>query len=116
MSGGRGSSERGSATVWVLLLAVLLTVVGSGAIVIVGGFANHRRAAAAADLAALAGASRSVVGEQAACSKAETVAALNGAELLSCRIVGSSVVLVVAVDPGSRWLPTMYAAARAGSP
>ena len=108
--------EVGSATVWILVFVMLLTAVGTAAIIVASGFGLHRKAAAAADLAALAGASRSVIDEQAACLAADEVAQLNGAELLSCRLSGSAVVLVVAVDPETKWLPTMRVAARAGYP
>ena len=108
------SHDRGSATVWVLMLASVLTLMGVGAVLISAGIVAHRRASAAADLAALAGATRSVLDETAACIAAASVAIANGARLTECELNATSLVVQVTVDPAGQWLPDMKVAARAG--
>jgi secretion/DNA translocation related TadE-like protein len=110
------ADEEGAATVWVLALASLLTAMGLAALVIGSGFAAHRRAAAAADLAALAGATRSLVDHRYACQAAGVVAASNGAQLLACELDGTTVSVVVGLEPRVTWLPGIRVAARAGPP
>ena len=114
MTSKRGWRDRGSATVWVLALATLLTVAGVVAITVAIGFVTYRRAASAADLAALAGATRSVSDEPSACLAAASVARMNGAQLVDCHLSDSSVYVLVVTDPKLRWLPTIHIAARAG--
>jgi secretion/DNA translocation related TadE-like protein len=86
--------ERGSATVWVLALAGVLTLLGT-AIVLAGvaTVARHR-AGAAADLAALAGAGRAVLGDPDACGRAARVAVANGAQMDGCAVRAGAVVEV----------------------
>ena len=110
------SNDRGSATVWVLMLASVLTLMGVGAVLISAGIVAHRRASAAADLAALAGATRSVFDETAACIAAASVASANGARLTKCELNATSLVVQVTVDSVGQWLPPMKVAARAGYP
>lgn len=101
---------------WVLALAALLVVFGGVAMLWASGFAAYRQASAAADLAALAAATQSVVNQAAACAAAAEAARVNHGSLLSCQLEGSSVLVVVGVEPGAPWLPTMRVEARAGFP
>lgn len=118
-SGATGAArDRGSATVLVLALAVLLagaaTVLASlGAVAV----ARHR-AASAADLASLAAADRSLLGQQAACAAAARVALAVSAELTSCLLEGDRVIVAVRVRPAGRLgaLGSAEAVARAGPP
>jgi len=107
-------SDAGSATIWMLTTSALLGLVALVALALSAGFVAHRQAAAAADLAALAGASRSLTDEVLACSAAEEVAAENGASLRSCALQGASLLVYVVVDPEGPWLPAMLVPARAG--
>ncbi|HEV7212893.1 MAG TPA: Rv3654c family TadE-like protein [Blastococcus sp.] len=91
--------ERGSATVWVLLLAGLIAVLGAAGVLVGGAFVGRHRAAAAADFAALAGAGRAVVGDRSACATAADVASANGASLRSCRLLPGAVVDVSVTVP-----------------
>lgn len=93
------SSERGSATVWVLILSAVLVTVAAAAVLMGTGIVARHRAVTAADLAALAGASRAVVGDAAPCAAAAEIAAANGAELAGCELEPGSIVSVeVRVD------------------
>jgi secretion/DNA translocation related TadE-like protein len=111
------SRERGSATVWVLALsAVLALLATAGVLVGVASVARHR-AGGAADLAALAAAGRTVLGDPAACEVAAEVAAANGAELTGCRVTNGRVVEVtvrVAVELGRLGMHSSTGRARAG--
>jgi secretion/DNA translocation related TadE-like protein len=111
-----GEGDGGSASLWVVTLSMILILVGVVSVTIALGFATHRRVSAAADLAALAGASRSLADTGAACRAADAVARANDARLIGCRLSGPSVVLVAEIDPQLRWLPAMQATARAGTP
>ena len=94
MTSTRQSSERGSATVWVLALSGLLAFLGA-AVVLAGAAAVARhRATAAADLAALSGAGHAVLGEPDACAAAAEVATANGAVLTGCSVAAGAVVEV----------------------
>ena len=111
------SSERGSATVWVLALAAVLALVATAAVL--GGVAAvaRHRAAGAADLAALAAAGRLVLGDRTGCAVAAEVAARNGARLSGCRLAGDGVVEVevrVPVRLGRLGVHTATGRARAG--
>lgn len=113
----RPSGERGSATVWVLGLAGLLAVLGV-AVVLVGlaEVARHR-ASTAADMAALAGATRAVLSDPAACADAARIARANSAEVDGCSVGPDAVVAVrvsVPIRLGALGLFTAHGRARAG--
>ena len=76
--------ERGAGTVLVLGGIGLLLAVAVAASLVGGVLLVRTRAAAAADLAALAGATSALSGEQEACSQAARVAQANGVRLDSC--------------------------------
>ncbi|GAA3386821.1 hypothetical protein GCM10020369_26950 [Cryptosporangium minutisporangium] len=78
-------------------LALLTTALGFQA---VGGAAVARhRAGLAADLAALAGALHVAEGAVAACARARSVAAGNGAHLVDCVVTGDELTATVTVVP-----------------
>ena len=99
MSDGKPAGERGSATVWVLLLAGLIALLGAAGVLVGVAFVGRHRATAAADFAALAGAGRAVAGDRSACAAAADVASANGATLRSCRLLPGAVVDVSVTVP-----------------
>ena len=106
-------SDRGFASVLVLAVGALLGVFALAVGVVATGMAAHRQAVRAADLAALAGAQRSLTSQLAACSAASEVAEANGAELESCVLSEATVHVQVEV-PTVELLPVIGASARAG--
>ncbi|WP_104526331.1 Rv3654c family TadE-like protein [Blastococcus atacamensis] len=109
--------ERGSATVWVLILSAVLVAVAAAAVLVGLGMGARHRAATAADLAALAAAGRAVVGDPDPCAAAAGIAAANGAELVGCRLEPGAVVSVqvsVTVSLGRLGLHDSIGRARAG--
>src|SRR4051794_35229228 len=111
------TDDRGSATVWVLALAGLLAACGAAVVVVGAAVVARHRATTAADLAALAGAGRAVVGEADACADAGRIAHANGAVVDSCTVRPGGVVEVrlhVEVRLGSLGSRAADARARAG--
>jgi secretion/DNA translocation related TadE-like protein len=97
---GRGvRSDRGAASVWsmgavVALLSVTVAVLHLGGVAV----ARHQ-AESAADLAALAGAGRVVVGERAACERAARITERMRVRLDSCQARGWDVLVQVSARP-----------------
>jgi secretion/DNA translocation related TadE-like protein len=117
VSPGLLREERGSATVWVLALAGLLAVLGAAVVLVGAAVVARHRATAAADLAALAGAGRAVMGEPDACATARGIAEANGGVVDGCAVRPGAVVEVhvhVPVRLGSLGAFTAAAHARAG--
>ena len=112
----RAPGDQGVASVFVLALAAVLALLGAGSASLAGVAVARQRAASAADLSALAAAEGVLEGQSAACARARRVAALVGAELVTCSIAGDTVDLVVEVRPAGRLgrLGTASARARAG--
>lgn len=116
MRGSRGHSaqhdERGSAPAavlaWLGLSATLLAMIA----LLAQGAHAQARAASAADLAALAAADALAVGDPAPCGAAAETARRNGADLTSCEVLGSEVLVGAGVEAGV--LGRMTASARAG--
>ena len=106
-------NERGSASVLVLAAGALLGVISLAVGVLATGMTAHRQAVKAADLAALAGAQRSLTSQTAACAVASEVAEANGAELENCALTEATVQVHVRV-PTIELLPVIGASARAG--
>ena len=77
--------ERGSATVWVLVLCGVLATVGVAVVLMGAAVVARHRAGAAADLAALAAAARAVQGAD-PCDEAARLAVANGAALTGCEV------------------------------
>jgi secretion/DNA translocation related TadE-like protein len=105
-------AEGGSATVYVLTVAMLLMAVTLGAAGFAGLATAKHRATAAADLAALAAASAG----QRGCELARTTAARNGGRLTECTREGRDVTVTVEVVARAPFglRPTLHARARAG--
>ena len=93
--------DQGVATVYACLgIVVLLAVTGLG--LHLGAVALARqRAETGADLAALAGASKVLLGPDVACAAVVRVAVANGVEVQSCSVVGTDVLVVVRARAGS---------------
>ncbi|MBM7807180.1 secretion/DNA translocation related TadE-like protein [Geodermatophilus bullaregiensis] len=87
-----------------MALAGVLAAVGLAAVLVGAAVVARHRAGSAADLAALAAASRAVVGDPAACATAGEVAQANGAALTTCA-VGDGAVVDVTVEVGVRLGP-----------
>lgn len=95
-----------------VLVCVTALLAALGAVAV----ARHR-AASAADLAALAAAQHAAEGSGPACRAAQLVAQAQGAQLISCQLDGTQVLLQVRVTPSGRLgeLGSALATARAGS-
>ncbi|MEU6866312.1 Rv3654c family TadE-like protein [Streptomyces sp. NPDC046876] len=105
--------DRGSATVWAALVAVVLGTVFGGVLLLGQAVVARHRAAAAADLAALAAAATWAHGPESACAAAGRVARAQEASLASCTVHGE--VAEVAARPATGpFTPT--STARAGPP
>ncbi|WP_328969282.1 Rv3654c family TadE-like protein [Streptomyces sp. NBC_00239] len=109
----RGDAERGSATVWAVLVACLLCAVFGGVLTLGQVLVARHRAAAAADLAALAAAGRWQDGEEAACAAAARVARGQSAGLVHCAVTGE-IADVTARSSAGPFTPRIRA--RAGPP
>ncbi|MFI8102629.1 Rv3654c family TadE-like protein [Streptomyces sp. NPDC086023] len=103
--------DRGSATVWAVLVASVLCAVFGGVLTLGQVVVARHRAAAAADLAALAAATVWARGEPEACAVALRVARAQGAELSRCAAAGEVADVAARVRAGP-FAPEV--AARAG--
>jgi secretion/DNA translocation related TadE-like protein len=98
--GGTDDRDRGVATVWAAIgMAVLMVSVLFGLYLGSAVVARHR-AAAAADLAALAAATESVLGDGPACARAARITSAMGADLTGCALDGWDVLVQVRVPIG----------------
>ncbi|WP_416873707.1 Rv3654c family TadE-like protein [Kitasatospora sp. SC0581] len=102
--GGRGP-DAGSATVWLLALAMLGTAVFAGTIAVGSVVAARHRAESAADLAALAAADRLLLDRDGGCARAAGIAAVQGAGLVSCAVDRSADAVEVVAEVEVRGLP-----------
>jgi secretion/DNA translocation related TadE-like protein len=93
--------QHGSVSLLVVAMAGVLLVLTAALGVVAAMVHAHRMAQAAADLAALAGARRTVHGD--ACGIAGLIAEANGGRLSSCQVVGRDVTVEVTVV-GPHWL------------
>ncbi|MFJ5549286.1 Rv3654c family TadE-like protein [Streptomyces sp. NPDC093225] len=107
------SRDRGSATVWAVVVAGVLCAVFGGVLALGQVVVARHRAGAAADLAALAAAASWKGGEPAACAAARRVARAQGAELTACSAPGEVVEVAAGVALGP-YAPVVRA--RAGPP
>ncbi|MFJ9772564.1 Rv3654c family TadE-like protein [Kitasatospora sp. NPDC101157] len=100
-AGRRGyGPDAGSATVWLLTLAMLGTVAFTATIAVGAVVAARHRAESAADLAALAAADRLLLDPDGGCGRAAGIAGTQGAALASCTVDRSAdAVEVVAEVP-----------------
>lgn len=119
-SAGLPTTDRGSATVWVVLVCLVTWSVATFAASIGGVIEARHRAASAADLAALAGAHVLTSGVGDPCAEAQRVAAATRARLVACdRLADGSLEVVAEVALPrllARWpdMPPARARARAG--
>ncbi|WP_316522716.1 Rv3654c family TadE-like protein [Kitasatospora brasiliensis] len=103
-AGGRGP-DAGSATVWLLALAMLGTAVFGGTLAVGSVVAARHRAESAADLAALAAAGRMLLEPDGGCARAAGIAAAQGAGLVSCAVDRSADAVEVVAEAEVRGLP-----------
>lgn len=108
-------TERGSASVFVVIALALVLFAGCAVAVVGALVVAHRRAQSAADLAAIAGA-LAVGTPRDPCAAAAAAAAANSALLESCRATSHDVTLTVSVSgPDLSVVPIrLRAVARAG--
>ncbi|MCF2529233.1 Rv3654c family TadE-like protein [Yinghuangia soli] len=83
---GFGHRERGSATVWAAVWALLPVCLACVVLAFGAAAAARHRAAVAADGAALAAAAQADAGQGPACAAARRIAAAQGAVLVSCTV------------------------------
>ncbi|MFC4564001.1 Rv3654c family TadE-like protein [Nocardiopsis mangrovi] len=108
------ATDRGSGTVWTLLLCVIVWCTALAVVVVAGVRVDRHRAATAADLAAVAGAREAARGTRPACAAARDVAAANGARLTSCTVSG--LILHAEVSTPTRTWPGATTARAAAGP
>jgi secretion/DNA translocation related TadE-like protein len=110
---GRVGSDRGSATVWLLVAGLVLVLFSLGGSAIGAARVARHQARVAADLGALAGAARVLEGPDSACARAAAIAAANSARITSCTLDGLDLQITteVRVEP----LPGLSRNARATS-
>lgn len=106
MIGRSGRGQRGAGTVLVAMSMLVVLVVATVAFLVLTYAGAQRSCNGAADLAALAGAS-ALVGGQDACATSAKIAAENDARVVRCEVSGDSIDFVVSVTverPLGRWL------------
>lgn len=106
--------DGGSASVLVLGAAALMLALSAPVVVTASLLATHRQAVRAADLAALAGAQRSLQDAGVACAWAERVASANGARMSRCTLGAGALIVEVEVATGIAIASQVTATARAG--
>lgn len=111
--GGPRSSDRGSMTITMLGVGMAIVVLAGLAATVSKYVVIHRRVAIAADLAALAGARYTAIGEAVACSRAGQVGKANGATVVECQVKDLDLV-VTAAGAAPAGIGTVRATARAG--
>jgi len=113
---GRGRfcrDERGSGTIWVIVMIMLVASFAIGAAAVGGAVVARHRASSAADFAALAAADALARAEADPCSAASRVAARYGGELTGCTVDGMTVYVVVDMAAGGLTGPSYRATVRA---
>lgn len=93
--------DRGVATVYACLGIVVLLVVTGLAVHLGAAGLARQRAETGADLAALAGAAKVLSGPDVVCAAVVRVAVANRADVQSCAVVGTDVLVVVGVQVGT---------------
>jgi secretion/DNA translocation related TadE-like protein len=92
----RTFSDHGSATIFAAAMSLVLMMAAAAAVIVVAVVLASHRARSAGDLAALAAATAEVGGSD-ACSAARVNARANGAEVITCRVIGEASSFVVGV-------------------
>lgn len=103
-TGGYGP-DAGSATVWLLALAMLGTAVFAATITVAAAVAARHRAESAADLAALAAADRLLLDQDGGCGRAVGIASAQGAAVVSCTVDRSADAVEVVAEVRVGGLP-----------
>ncbi|WP_229071840.1 Rv3654c family TadE-like protein [Actinoplanes sp. DH11] len=103
--------DRGAASILVLALGLVLLAAALAATAVGAAQSARREARNAADLGALAGAQRAILGPEAACAEAARIVARNRARMSACTLTGLEITIHTEVPTGPR---TAAAAARAG--
>lgn len=93
--GATDSSDRGSATIWLLALSSLVALVVAAGVVRGVATVGRHRVESAADLAALAGAQRVLYGPAAVCAEVGRVASGNGVSVTRCAVSADIVDVIV---------------------
>ncbi len=91
--------DRGSASVLVLGVGLTVLLAGSAGAWVGAAVVARHQAETAADLGALAGAQRSVLGDRVACTRARRIVTANGGSVLACSVDGLDVTVRVGVGP-----------------
>lgn len=99
-------SERGVGTVLTAGLAACMTVVAGASCLCIGWFSAVRQAERVAEVAALAGASAAVQGQD-PCSAAKKAVQRNGGTLQGCVVRGNGANVVVEVSTIARLEPNL---------
>jgi secretion/DNA translocation related TadE-like protein len=112
----RRDDDRGSATVWALIVVLVVWAATALAVVETVVIQTRHEAEAVADAAALAAASDGGLDPVAACASAREVADAHRSRLLTCLVEGPVVTVRVSVPPphALAWAGRVTARARAG--
>jgi secretion/DNA translocation related TadE-like protein len=110
------SGDRGAASILLLAVGLLMVAAGVAGAAIGNTRVARHRAHNAADLGALAGAMRAVLGEADACARAGRLVTANGGRMTDCTVTGLEVVVraEVEVHPLPGLVRRAEAVARAG--
>jgi secretion/DNA translocation related TadE-like protein len=100
------AGTQGSASVLALVWGLAITAVAGAGIVLAAALSARSTVQAAADLGALAGATAILEPAAAACARAGTIVAANGADLVACEVRGAGVRVRASVPAPAavRWL------------
>ena len=96
-------SDEGMAALGAMISVVVLSCMLLVATTCADLLSSRQHAAGAADVSALAAAPDAVVAPDDACPRAEQIASLNGARIVSCQVEGDEVLVRVAVTPRTSW-------------
>ncbi|MEU6861551.1 Rv3654c family TadE-like protein [Glycomyces sp. NPDC046736] len=107
------AQERGSATVLAAGVTAALVLMAIGFTAVGQATAARHRAQGAADAAALAGATKVLIGEGEACAAARAMAEDASVEFVDCRVDGLEITVRVHATPSG--LPAAFGPARATS-
>ncbi|MFI5529286.1 Rv3654c family TadE-like protein [Kitasatospora sp. NPDC051853] len=113
--GSRRAADRGSATIWLVSLAMIGCVVFAATLAVGTVVAARHRAESAADLAALAAAGHLMVDEDGGCGRAARIAGEHRARLVSCEVRESIDAVDVVVEVRISGVPFPVGPARARS-
>ena len=90
---GAHSGDRGAATLLVLAIGLFLVAAGMAGASVGAARVGRHAARTAADLGALAGAAKAILGPEVACARAGRFVVANGGRMTSCTVEGLDVVV-----------------------